>query len=200
MSAEINFLTTMSDGWMSHYYDQNLSQTDLHVLRVRAGKITPYLLVDSAIRRLDSNGERHTAMAGAEAGLRSMMCVPLTGPMDPFAPVAGINLGSSLPEAEFKKIMQENGATLLSLAYLFHNASIRQLWQERSGLKALSVRERDCLQYLADGLRQDGIAHKLGLARVTVELHLREARKKLAAQTLNEAVAKALVFGEIRRS
>jgi len=35
------------------------------------------------------------------------------------------------------------------------------------------------------------------VARVTVEMHLREARKKLGARTVNEAIAKALVFGEI---
>lgn len=39
----------------------------------------------------------------------------------------------------------------------------------------------------------------MGIARVTVELHLRTARQKLGARTLYEAIAKALVMGEISR-
>jgi DNA-binding CsgD family transcriptional regulator len=197
--ADIAFFTTMSDDWMRYYVDRDLSQTDSHVLRVRAGKITPYFWGESSMSRIEAVGERATAFAGMEAGLRSSLCVPLTSPMDPFAPVAGISLGSSMDESELKKVVQEHGTSLLSIAYLFHNASIRQIWQERAGSKPLSVREKDCLQYLADGRRQDAIAQAMGLARVTVEMHLREARKKLGARTLNEAIAKALVFGEIRR-
>jgi len=197
--ADIAFLTTMSDDWMRHYMGNNLAQTDSHVLRVRAGKITPYFWGENTYNRLEADGERTTAFEAMSAGLRSSLCVPLTSPMDPFAPVAGISLGSSMDESELKKVVQEHGATLLSIAYLFHNATIRQIWQEKAGGKPLSIREKDCLQYLADGHRQDFIAHKLGVARVTVEMHLREARKKLGARTLNEAMAKALIFGEIKR-
>ncbi len=56
----------------------------------------------------------------------------------------------------------------------------------------LSQREIDCLRFLATGHRIDKIATHTGLARVTVELHLRNARLKLAAATLHEAVAKAV--------
>jgi len=197
--ADIAFLTTMSEDWMRYYMDRNLSQSDAHVLRVRAGKITPYFWGESAMERLEVGAQRETAFQGMSAGLRSSLCVPLTSPMDPFAPVAGISLGSSMDEGELKKVVQEHGPTLLSIAYLFHNASIRQIWQEQAGSKPLSQREKDCLQYLADGRRQDSIAEHLGLARVTVEMHLRKARHKLRARTLNEAVAKALIFGEIKR-
>lgn len=197
--ADIAFLTTMSDDWMRYDVDRNLSLTDSHVLRVRAGKITPYFWGESVINRLNSREQHTTASEAMEAGLRSSLCVPLTSPMDPFVPVAGISLGSSMGESELKKVVQEHGPTLLSIAYVFHNASIRQIWQEQGGSKPLSPREKDCLQYLADGRRQDSIADHLGLARVTVELHLRKARHKLRARTLNEAVAKALIFGEIKR-
>jgi hypothetical protein len=37
----------------------------------------------------------------------------------------------------------------------------------------------------------------LGASRVTIELHLRNARWELGAVTVDEAIAKALVFGEI---
>ena len=198
-SGPIQFLTTMSDGWILYYYDKNLADTDSHVVRVRNGKITPYVWNESTVQRVESSGERTTALAAAEAGLRSALCVPLASPFDPFTPVGGITLGASMGEAAFKTVMGEHGATLTSIAYLFHNSCIRQLWHERHGGKSLSPRERDCLRYLADGKRQDAIAHAMGVALVTVEMHLRAVRQKLGAQTLNEAVAKALVLGEINR-
>lgn len=197
--ADIQFMSTMRDDWMTYYYDSALGETDVHVQRVVAGKITPYTWMESDMRRLDAKAERKTALEGAEAGLRSALCVPLASPLDPFSPVAGITLGSSMNEADFRKVTAEHGATLLSIAYLFHNASIRQVWRERAGGKRLSNRERDCLSHLADGKRHDAIAHLLGLARVTVEAHLTSGRRKLGARTLNEAVAKALLFGEISR-
>lgn len=196
MDTEIRFLTTMRDDWMDYYYDRNLATRDSHVLRILAGKITPYVWGESVISQLE-RPERETALEGVEAGLRSTLCVPLTGPRDAFSPVGAINLGSSLPEAEFRQIFSEHGATLISIAHLFHTASLSEVWRERAGCEPLSGRERDCLQYVAKGLRHDAIAHVLGLARITVEVHLRSARQKLGAQTLSEAVAKALLFGEI---
>lgn len=197
MEADVQFLTTMRDDWMDYYADRNLHETDSHVLRARAGGIMPYVWGESSIP-LVAPEERGTASEAVEAGLRSALCVPLASPLDPFSPVGAITFGSSMREREFRQVTQEHGATLISLAHLFHNASIRQIWSERSGQARLSARERDCLQYLADGKRHDAIAHALGLARVTVEVHLRAARVKLNARTPGEAIAKALLFGEIR--
>lgn len=196
LDTELRFLTTMRDDWMDYYYDRNLAARDSHVLRIRARKITPYVWGESLIGRLEQP-ERRTALEGVEAGLRSTLCVPLTGPRDAFAPIGAINLGSSLPEAAFRKIFSELGATLISLAHLFHTASVSEVWRERAGSEPLTGRERDCLHYVAKGLRHDAIAHILGLARITVEVHLRGARQKLGARTLSEAVAKALLYREI---
>lgn len=57
---------------------------------------------------------------------------------------------------------------------------------------ALSTREIDCLKLIADGKRSQAIAEELSLATVTVEMHLRNIRRKLSARTTPEAVAIAL--------
>jgi len=59
----------------------------------------------------------------------------------------------------------------------------------------LSPRERECLTWLALGLRNARIAEKLGISRPTVELHLGNARRKLNARTREQAVARAIAFG-----
>lgn len=62
---------------------------------------------------------------------------------------------------------------------------------------ALTPREREVLRFLASGLRTAQIAHELQLAKVTVELHTRNARRKLGALTREHAVALALGWGII---
>ncbi len=59
----------------------------------------------------------------------------------------------------------------------------------------LSPRERECLVWLAAGLRSDRIAERLGLARATVDLHLARARRRLGARTREQAVARAIWLG-----
>lgn len=59
-------------------------------------------------------------------------------------------------------------------------------------IKSISARERECLYWLAHGERPQAIAHRLGLQRVTIDMHLRNARLKLDAATREQAVAIAV--------
>lgn len=59
-------------------------------------------------------------------------------------------------------------------------------------VNVLSPRERECLKEVAGGARVKQIADDLGLARVTIEMHLKNARIKLGAKTLPGAIARAL--------
>jgi DNA-binding CsgD family transcriptional regulator len=61
----------------------------------------------------------------------------------------------------------------------------------------LSPRERQCLQWLAKGSRNDRIADVLGIAQPTVKLHLQNARRKLHASTREQAIARAVYLGLI---
>ena len=61
----------------------------------------------------------------------------------------------------------------------------------------LSPRECDVLLWLAKGLRSQRIAERLGIARVTVDMHMSNARKKLKATTREHALAKAIQKGLI---
>ena len=62
---------------------------------------------------------------------------------------------------------------------------------------ALTHRERECLEGLALGLTNSGIAKRLGLALPTVAMHLTNARKRLGARTREQAVAQAVSLGLI---
>ncbi|MEO1542560.1 MAG: helix-turn-helix transcriptional regulator [Pseudomonadota bacterium] len=61
----------------------------------------------------------------------------------------------------------------------------------------LTKRETQCLQALADGLDNAGIAKTLGIRVPTVAMHIANARRKLGALTRIQAVAKAVGTGLI---
>jgi len=64
---------------------------------------------------------------------------------------------------------------------------------ETSGsLKRLSQREREVLRLLADGLRNEEIGRRLHIAAETARAHIRNAMRKLGAETRTQAVATAL--------
>jgi DNA-binding NarL/FixJ family response regulator len=60
---------------------------------------------------------------------------------------------------------------------------------------ALTARELDVLQLLADGLRNTAIGERLFLSRRTVEHHVSAILTKLSAQSRGEAVVKARQLG-----
>lgn len=61
----------------------------------------------------------------------------------------------------------------------------------------LTKRERDVLALLAHGLNADEAASELGVARNTIQNHLRSARAKLGARTRSHAIALAIGRGQI---
>lgn len=62
-------------------------------------------------------------------------------------------------------------------------------------LEPLTVRECECLRELAQGERPQRIAATLGIAPITVDFHIRNARRKLGARTREHAIAIALSHG-----
>lgn len=198
MSAPVNFLSTMRPDWIEFYGDNRLDLSDPHVSRVRNGNLDPYLWGEDTLKSLESRVERNVTELAREAGLRSQLQVILPDSNGSLNPVAGMALGSSLSEREYRSAIKGREAMLVTIAHLFHHCSIGEVKRISDGVRPLSPRERDCLRYAAEGLRGDAVAHRLGLARVTIDMHLKRARKKLGASTLAEAVAKAIVYQEIR--
>lgn len=187
-------LSTMSGDWISYYVDKRFDLVDHALAHVRAGNHAPMRWNTPPARGTHS----HLAFEEArEAGLKSGILVPLAGPHRSNLPGAAIMIGSSASETDFQKMFASRLPELVSLAHLFHAGAVGELLRLRDNVPKLSARERDVLQFIARGERIDQVAHRLALARVTVELHLRNCRKKLRCRTIAEAVARAMLYGEI---
>lgn len=187
-------MSTMRSDWIEYYTDRHYDLDDDLVSHVRAGRFDPCF---ARLERPDDFRAREVMAEACHAGLRNALLVPLAGPLGSPLPGAGIVLGSSLPVADYRAIMAEHGASLIALAHMFHAGCVGEIKRRKAASPPLSPRERECLQLVASGLRPTQIADRLTLSEVTVSLHLRNARRKLAATTLPEAVARAMVFGQI---
>lgn len=64
-------------------------------------------------------------------------------------------------------------------------------------MKALTARERQVMRLVANGHTNAGIGRLLGIHKVTVERHLRNAYTKLGARDRAQAVALCLRHGEL---
>lgn len=128
-------------------------------------------------------------------GLRNALIIPI--PTVGKQGSSGVSFYSTDTSENFELLWQEKG---LVFAYAGHAAHLRmqQIKVSPSQPKLhLTDRERDCLLLTARGVRAKEIAHRLGIAEVTVGLHMSNARKKLDARTLPEAVVKAVVSRQI---
>jgi DNA-binding NarL/FixJ family response regulator len=77
----------------------------------------------------------------------------------------------------------------------------REREEQRDALKLLgdlTEREREILQLLAEGMRNDGIAKQLYISPQTVQTHVRNILGKLRVHSKLEAVAFAVRHGAIR--
>jgi len=187
-------MSTMSREWIEHYTEQAYDIDDDIVAHVRAGRFDPRLYRTSRTQHFTNPTMAHEAK---DAGLNVGLLVPLPGPWGDALPAAGIVMGSSLRESEGERLTIAHAGTLIGLAHVLHHGMTGELLRLRAGAAPLSPRERDCLQFTAQGLRVAQIADRLHLADVTVNLYLKNARQKLSARSLPEAVAKAMLFQQI---
>jgi DNA-binding CsgD family transcriptional regulator len=123
--------------------------------------------------------------------------VGVTIPTTRFCPGHIGGIGVSIPEiklSEFDRFWFDNGPEVISICGLI-DMGIRH--QHMSNLVPLSPREKECLEWLAAGLRPDQIADRLAIGAPSIEKYIISAKRKLKAATRDHAVAKALILNVI---
>jgi DNA-binding CsgD family transcriptional regulator len=102
--------------------------------------------------------------------------------------VAGISVS-------FPEIFAQRREEILAVANMMH-LTIVQLPQ-LSRHRALSPRQREALEWVADGKTTQDVALLMGVSPAMVEKHLRLAREALAVETTAQAVAKGALLNMI---
>jgi DNA-binding CsgD family transcriptional regulator len=106
-----------------------------------------------------------------------------------------MNLGSSLPVEEFARLDAQTRPVVTLIAHILHDHVVRNFWPQTR--TELTVRERECLQWAAQGKTAWETGEILGIAERTVKKHIGSAMVKLSATTRTQAVAKAAARGLI---
>lgn len=188
-------LTTLPPSWTAHYEASGFSGTDA-VRRRCAHAVAPFPVGEEfALALGDRAWARMCAEAAAIAGIGCGLAVPLRPA--PGAAQGGFTLLTRLHGAAFAawRGAHERAAVLAAHAAAQRILELAEDPAAAAAQRRLSPRERECLLWLAAGLRNDRIAERLGIATATVALHLARARRKLGAATREQALAKALSLG-----
>ncbi len=192
-SGEILWMrSTMSADWTATYVREGFARHDPIVRHARRSTdIIAQDILDASgpppLRDIyDSvRGEGHLSTYGrASRTARSdVRCV--------------VNIASDRPLGE---LLAEDGDPLLRLTLSllterFGRARFGDIFRRRT--RPLTARERTILRLMGEGLRNDRIAERCGIAEVTVRMHISAARRKLGAATREQALAIALTHGLI---
>ncbi len=105
--------------------------------------------------------------------------------------------GIVLKEAPLVDVLRALEAATAGRTYVDPALAGMALLKPRNGGTVLTVRERQVLELLAEGLSHDEIGGRLGISGETVRTHLQKASERLGAGTRTQAVATALRLGFI---
>ncbi|MDZ7709788.1 MAG: LuxR family transcriptional regulator [Roseovarius sp.] len=180
--------------WVAHYMRRGLHRIDpsIHIGR---RSIAP---VDWS--RLERTPHFQTVFANApDFGVSDRgLTVPVRGP---YGDVGLLSVTRDCPDAEWRSLKKKVIGNLQTAAVHMHDNVMQSgLSLAALHLPALSAREREILQWVAEGKSQQDIGDILSISHRTVEVHLRSARTKLAALTTPQAVGRAVGLGIVKPS
>ena len=93
------------------------------------------------------------------------------------------------------QIFADRGDQILAVAHMMHLKLIQLPFSSRR--RTLTARQRESLEWVADGKTTQDVALLMGVSAAMVEKHLRLARDALSVDTTAQAVAKAALMNLI---
>ncbi len=206
--GSVIFLTTLPDWWMTYYLDNDYASQD-PLMDVARACFSPTRFDTNAINLPISLSAPATQILQeyAETGSNSGFVIPTM--TSSTLTVSGFSIANTMENQEFSRFYSDKGNTLALAAHALHQRcqeldphlsqtdDVHLAQQKNTHYPLLSPRERECILWLCKGMRNDAIANRMGITRVTVEMHLRNCRQKLNARTREQAVVTAIKQGFI---
>ncbi|MES2334782.1 MAG: autoinducer binding domain-containing protein [Pseudomonadota bacterium] len=107
----------------------------------------------------------------------------------------GLIADQGISTGDVEKIFAEKQEEILAVANMMHLTIVHL--PQLSRHRALSPRQREALEWVADGKTTQDVALLMGVSPAMVEKHLRLAREALAVETTAQAVAKGALLNMI---
>ncbi len=194
--------TSLSDAWMEEYYARDFPDRDYVLHQIEAmNEGRPLTSFDWGLHMADQShaaDARPVLRGAADAGLSAAMSFVGRHVEDGRDRRFAASFGcSSAPIEETRRRIDARRNELVIASFAMAPLLAPALDDDASDACILTGRERDVLARFAQGLRPDRIAERMGLSKRTVDMHAANARRKLGARTLAEAVAKGIRRGLI---
>lgn len=131
----------------------------------------------------------------AEAGIVSGVSVGFASGRTRGAAAMALAAPATVPQAEVDAWLPAAEEAIFVLGSVTHRALMSLPWRRTGG--ALTARQREVLEWVAEGKTTADIAMILGLKPATVEKHLRLARGCLGVDTTAHALIKATFLNQL---
>ena len=181
-------LSTYSRAWVDYYVENNFFALD-PVLDVSRVGLLP---VDwSCLDRAGAATERFFRQADSYGVGRFGITIPIRGPRGERSLLTAT---SNLSEHAWADLRTDCEEDLQLLAPHIHEQALTISGLRAQAARALSRRQFQCIDLIAQGKLPKQIAAILGISESAVRLHLRLARQKLGGSTTTQAVSRAVAI------
>jgi LuxR family transcriptional regulator len=143
-------------------------------------------LTDSEIKAMDEN---------RRIGVRAGYSISFAPTSSRSKGAMGLTAGSDITQDQVDAIWTEHGDEILALCNTMHLKLTQLPYPVQR--RALTDRQREALEWVADGKTTQDIALLMEISSAMVEKHLRLARDALSVETTAQAVAKASFMNQI---
>lgn len=187
------FQSTMPEAWHMQYAEERYDLVDPTMARLRSDNLLP---LESGREWNEIGPSPNPELAPiyddlAQSGWSHGAAIPIRWQLDRQLLKGGFGLASESGPAEFHSLWSEKEVELLLAVQIFHQFNYDCV-PFRSDRPRLTARESDVLKFVAEGLRAKQIAARLSLSKPTIDFHIRNAKVKLGARSLMEAVSLAM--------
>lgn len=177
-------------GWMERYLREGYVFEDPVIRRIH-GEISPFIWSEAPLSPAIETRQRLIMREARDFGLLNGLAVPIVL-VD--GSLGSISFGGSHVNVPRKAIGEIN----LIAIYAMGRAVQLRSEVENSVRAQLTPREREALQWAAEGKTMTEIGHRLGISDRTVEHHLKAAAVKLGAVNRAHTIAEAFRAGIIQ--
>jgi len=162
--------------WHQHYLDQGYADIDRTLETSEQSLLPVFWDVQQQLTVAKNKREARIREESIDFGIDKGISIPVHAPQNDLLVLV---LHQRHGECGLKNWQQDQYSWIaIALSYLHH---LRRFLSHQSGVseQGLTKRERECLNFTAQGLRIEAIANRLGLTVRTINFHLQNANKKL---------------------
>lgn len=190
-------VTTYAEEWVTRYRDENYVAID-PIIANGLSRQMPFEWREAIGNSELSPRQRKFFGEAGEFGISFGYTIPIHGPEGQFS---AITVTSDVPAHLADRLISAN-RFLVHLMGLYYNehvgsillSQIRGAALDEMDVPVLSMREKDCLSWVAQGKSSWEISRLIGVSERTVNFHIENAKRKLGVYSRQHAVVKAVML------